>query len=42
MAEIAASADQISAAVGKVNNISWQNKEIIENLVVAVLRFKVY
>jgi methyl-accepting chemotaxis protein len=41
MAEIAANADQISAAASEVNIISGQNKEIIDNLVVAVSRFKV-
>jgi methyl-accepting chemotaxis protein len=41
MAEIAASADEIKAAVGDVNNISGQNKEIIDNLVIAVSRFTV-
>jgi methyl-accepting chemotaxis protein len=41
MVEMAASANQISAAVGEVNSISGQNKEIIGNLVVAVSRFKV-
>jgi methyl-accepting chemotaxis protein len=40
MAEMASSADQISAAVSEVNSISGQNKEIIGNLVVAVSRFK--
>jgi methyl-accepting chemotaxis protein len=41
MTEMAASADQINAAVNEVNSISGQNKEIIDNLVVAVSRFKV-
>jgi methyl-accepting chemotaxis protein len=41
MADMAASANQISAAVSEVNSISGQNKEIIDNLVVAVSRFKV-
>jgi methyl-accepting chemotaxis protein len=41
MTEMAASADQINAAVSEVNNISGQNKEIIDNLVIAVSRFKV-
>jgi methyl-accepting chemotaxis protein len=41
MSEMAASADQINAAVSEVNNISGQNKEIIDNLVVAVSKFKV-
>jgi len=41
MDEMAISAEQINAAVNEVNNISGQNKEIIDNLVVAVSRFKV-
>jgi len=41
MAEMAASAEQINAAVNEVNSISGQNKEIIDNLVVAVSKFKV-
>jgi methyl-accepting chemotaxis protein len=41
MAEMAASAGEIKAAVGDVNNISGQNKEIIDNLVIAVSRFTV-
>jgi len=41
MNEMAASVEQISAAVTEVNNISGQNKEIIDNLVVAVSKFKV-
>jgi methyl-accepting chemotaxis protein len=41
MAEMAASAGQISAAVSEVKNISGQNKGIIDNLVIAVSRFKV-
>ena len=41
MAEMASSADQINAAVNEVNSISGQNKEIIDNLVVAVSRFTV-
>jgi methyl-accepting chemotaxis protein len=41
MAEMAASADQISSAVSEVNVISGQNKEIIGNLVVAVSMFKI-
>jgi len=41
MDEMAESADQINAAVSEVNSISGQNKVIIDNLVVAVSRFKV-
>jgi methyl-accepting chemotaxis protein len=41
MDEMAVSAGQISAAVSEVNSISVQNKTIIDNLVVAVSRFKV-
>jgi len=41
MDEMAASADQINSAVKDVNNISGQNKEIIDSLVIAVSRFKV-
>jgi len=41
MADMTASAEQINAAVDEVNNISGQNKEIIDNLVVAVSKFKV-
>jgi methyl-accepting chemotaxis protein len=41
MEEMAASAGQINAAVNEVNSISGQNKEIIDNLVIAVSRFKV-
>jgi len=41
MAEMAASAEQINTAVDEVNSISGQNKEIIDNLVVAVSKFKV-
>jgi len=41
MAEMAASAEQINSAISEVNSISGQNKEIIDNLVVAVSKFKV-
>jgi methyl-accepting chemotaxis protein len=41
IAEIAANADQISAAVNEVNRISGQNKLIVGNLVIAVSRFNV-
>ena len=41
MTEMATGADQISASVNEVNNISVQNKGIIDNLIVAVSRFKV-
>jgi len=41
MADMAASAGLINNAVSEVNSISGQNKEIIDNLVVAVSRFKV-
>jgi methyl-accepting chemotaxis protein len=41
MAEMAASSEQIIAAVNEVNIISGQNKEIIDNLVIAVSRFTV-
>jgi len=41
MADMAASAGLINTAVNEVNSISGQNKEIIDNLVVAVSRFKV-
>jgi len=41
MDEMASSAEQINAAVNEVNNISGQNKEIIDNLVVAVSKFTV-
>jgi len=41
MDEMAASAGQINAAMSEVNSISGQNKEIIDNLVVAVSRFTV-
>jgi methyl-accepting chemotaxis protein len=41
MSEIAASADQISAVVNEANIISGKNKEIIDNLIVAVSRFTV-
>jgi methyl-accepting chemotaxis protein len=41
MADMAVSAEQINAAVDEVNSISGQNKEIIDNLVVAVSKFKV-
>jgi len=41
MTEMASSAERISAAVNEVNEISGQNNEIIDNLVLAVSRFKV-
>ena len=41
MSEMANNVDQISSAVKEVNEISGQNKEIIDNLVIAVSRFKV-
>ena len=41
MLEMEKSAEQISSAVNEVNNISGQNKNIIDDLVVAVSRFKV-
>ena len=39
--EMARGAEQISTAVNEVNEISVQNKEIIDNLVISVSRFKV-
>ena len=41
MNEMATSADQINAAVNRVNEISGQNKENIEVLVQEVSKFKV-
>jgi methyl-accepting chemotaxis protein len=41
MAEMAASAGQINAVVSEVNNISGQNKAVINDLLLAVLKFKV-
>ena len=41
MGEMAKSADQINITVNEVNDISGQNKAIIENLAKAVSRFKV-
>jgi methyl-accepting chemotaxis protein len=41
MSEMAAGAEQINTAVSQVNEISFQNKENIEDLVKAVSRFKV-
>ena len=41
MTEVAKSAGLISVAVNEVSEISGQNKEIIDNLVIAVSRFKV-
>ena len=41
MTEIAKGAGSISVAVNEVSEISGQNKEIIDNLVIAVSRFKV-
>ena len=41
MTEMAKGAEEISVAVNEVNDISGQNKEIIQNLMVAVSRFKV-
>ena len=41
MTEMAKGADQINTSVNEVNEISGQNKEIIDNLIVAVSRFKV-
>ena len=41
MTEMAKGADQINITVNEVNQISGQNKEIIDNLVVAVSRFKI-
>jgi methyl-accepting chemotaxis protein len=40
ISEMATSAGQISVVVNEANSISGENKEIIDNLVVAVLRFK--
>jgi len=39
--EMASGVEQINTAVNEVNGISVQNKEIINNLVIAVSRFKV-
>ena len=41
MAEMAKGADQINVATHEVNSISGQNKEVIDNLAVAVSRFRV-
>jgi len=41
MTGMGASADKINAAMNEVNSISGHNKEIIDNLVVAVSRFNV-
>ncbi|MDR1073267.1 MAG: methyl-accepting chemotaxis protein [Treponema sp.] len=41
MSEMAVGAEQINSAVGQVNEIGFQNKENIEELVKAVSRFKV-
>ena len=41
MAEMSKGAEQIKVAVNEVDKISGQNKEIIDNLIVAVSRFKV-
>ena len=41
MTEMVKSSDQISVAVNEVNTISGQNKEIIDNLVIAVSRFTI-
>ncbi|MDR1219212.1 MAG: hypothetical protein LBK73_06325, partial [Treponema sp.] len=41
MSEMAVGAEQINSAVGQVNEIGFQNKENIEELVEAVSRFKV-
>ncbi|MCL2472667.1 MAG: methyl-accepting chemotaxis protein, partial [Treponema sp.] len=41
MGEMAQGAEQINAAVGEVNKISEQNKEIIGDLIKALSRFKV-
>ncbi|GBU27216.1 methyl-accepting chemotaxis protein [Treponema sp. R8-4-B8] len=41
MNEMAASAEQINTAVNDVHSISEQNKQIIDNLVVAISKFKV-
>jgi methyl-accepting chemotaxis protein len=39
--EMAKGADQINIAVTEINGVSVQNKEIIDNLVIAVSHFKV-
>ena len=41
MTEMAKGADQISVSVNEVNEISGRNKEIIDNLAIAISRFKV-
>ena len=41
MTEMVKSSDQISVAVNEVNTISGQNKEIIDNLVIAISRFTI-
>jgi methyl-accepting chemotaxis protein len=41
MNEMAAGAEEISAAVGRVNEISLLNREYINTLVEAVTKFKV-
>ena len=41
MTEIVSGADRINIAVNEVNEISGQNKEIIDNLVIAISRFKI-
>ena len=41
MSEMASGAGRINIAVNEVNEISGQNKEIIDNLVIAVSRFKI-
>ncbi|MCL2374692.1 MAG: methyl-accepting chemotaxis protein, partial [Treponema sp.] len=41
MNEMAAGADQINAAVSRVNELSVKNRESIQTLLVEVARFKV-
>ena len=41
MTEMEKGADQINASVNEVNEISGQNKEIIDNLSIAISSFKV-
>ena len=41
MSEMAKGADQINIAVNEVHSISGQNKEIINNLITAISRFKI-
>ena len=41
MTDMVKSSDQIGLAINEVNEISGQNKEIIDNLVIAISRFKI-